>query len=103
MTTDKKVTESLFELFCNLMENKIFLITEFNLKDASILCNCSSLVLEQTINKKLGFSFTQIISLYRVGYARKLLSIGVSYAFVYKYSGFNSVKELEKAMECIVN
>jgi len=103
MITNQKEIDRIFDLFCSLMEKNIFLIQGIDLQKIAELCICSSLILEEALIVQLGFSFKQTVALYRIQYARELLSIGIRYGIVYKYSGFSSKKELEKAMESIVN
>jgi|GEM_PF-2018636 len=103
MIINQKEKDRILDLFCSLMEMKIFLIHDINLRKIAELCICSPLILEEALIVQLGFSFEQTIALYRIQYARELLSIGIRDGFVYKYSGFSSKKELEKAMESIVN
>lgn len=102
MENDREI-ENILEMFCGLMEKNIFLYKSMCPKTISLLCNCSQIILDRVLLEQLGFSTKQTIALYRVQYARELLSIGVNYNIVYKYSGFNSRKELEKALGCIVN
>jgi len=103
MAINQKQIERVMGLFCSLMEKNIFLLYDINLQKIAELCKCSSLILEEALLVQLGFSLKQTIALYRIQYARELLSIGIGYGFVYKYSGFNSQKELEEALESIVN
>lgn len=103
MVTNEIQADCVLELFCSLMEKKIFLTRGITPKNLAELCNCKLSFLNRCLYKQLGFSVEQIISLYKVGYARELLSIGVGYEFACKYSGFNSIKELEKALECVDN
>lgn len=101
--TNQKLIENKLELFCDLMEKRIFLIKDMCPQKIAELCNCTLSLLNEAIAEQLGFSIRQIMALYKIQYARELLSIGIRYEIVYKHSGFNSQKELEKAMECIVN
>lgn len=103
MIKNEKQIERILELFYSLMEKKIFLSKWATPKTVCELCNCKLSILNRALKEQLGFSIGQIIALHRVQYARELLLIGVKYGLVYKYSGFNSHKELEKALESIAN
>ncbi len=103
MEINEILLERALGLFCCLIEKRIFHIKNIKLENVAVLCNCTPLILEQAIYEKLGYSFDQMITHLRVGYARELLLIGIEYRFVYKYSGFNSSKELEMALGCIAN
>ncbi|MDD2583753.1 MAG: hypothetical protein PHE99_02255 [Bacteroidales bacterium] len=103
MVTNEIQTDKVIEMFCSLMEKKIFLTRGITPKILAEFCSCKPVYLKKVLFEQFGFSIGQIITLYKVGYARELLSIGVGYEFACKYSGFNSIKELEKALECVDN
>ena len=50
----------------------------------------------------LGMDLEKIISMYRIQYARELLIMGVSYKELWKFSGFGSQSNMERAFEDIV-
>lgn len=95
--------EQIMELFYSLMENKIFLVRNIDSNKMAQICNCEPSFLNDALKEQVGFSLADILSLYRIAHARELLTIGIKYRFVYKYSGFKTKKEFEKAMECIAN
>ncbi|NCB18948.1 MAG: hypothetical protein EOM61_04940 [Bacteroidia bacterium] len=91
------------EMFGHLMEMSLFLSPSVNRRRIAKLCGCSPGLLDQSLKEEFGFTSMEIVALYRLQFARNLMALGAGYKDLYRYSGFSSRTEMERALKYIVN
>lgn len=93
----------LFELIYLLLDEKrLFLNPGFSGKDISGHFFPGASVGESIVIEEFGCSLNDLISHYRLQYARNLLAEGFGFEDVWRYSGFKSKRLMTKALSRVV-
>ena len=91
------------DMFCQLMEMSLYLSPSVNRVCIAKLCCCSPGILDQCLKEEFGYTSMEIVALCRLQFAQSLMVMGAGYNDLYRYSGFSSRKEMERALKYIVN
>jgi len=95
----KNCLEGLIELF---EEKRVYLIKDITPRCVARMLGKRRCRLDHILDASTGLSLDQMIVMYRVQHARRLLLIGMDYECLWELSGFTSTEELESALERIV-
>lgn len=93
----------LVELVDSLLESGIYISSKIDGRKFAALCGLSLKQLNSSLINLVGYTIDQLLSLYRLQYASFLMKRGLPYKRLYRYCGFRSEGELERAQKLIVN
>lgn len=96
-------SEKYLEQLVFLMEDKrLYLISDLSSHEVARLLKIRSSCLNNLLYENLGVEIGQIISMYRIQHAREMLTMGVRYRELWRFSGFSSQSNMDRAFEDIV-
>lgn len=84
-------------------KEKIYLINDLTLNDIAIIVQLSSAELESVFESLMGYTFQEMLSIWRVTHARDLyVNYNVPSKYLWRLSGFKSYKDFERNWDSVV-
>ncbi len=74
----------------------LYLTRKVSYDDLALLTGEDVNELEKDFEKEFGYSLDEMVGIWRLSHARELLLKGVPYSLIWKFSGFRSLKEMER-------
>ncbi|MFA5714108.1 MAG: hypothetical protein WC960_08065 [Bacteroidales bacterium] len=91
------------EVVDRLLQSGIYLSRATKGRVVAQLCGLRLNLLNSLLLEEVGYTIEQLISLYRVQHASIFMREGIPYRKLFRYCGFGSLRELERAQQLIVN
>jgi len=96
------MTQEIVEKVMRLFENgKVYLVKDFSISDLSRMTGLPLNEMKSDFEKEFGYSFDEMLDIWRVCHARELLKEGVPYRMLWRFSGFTSRRRMERALQDI--
>jgi len=96
----KESIEKIMELF---EKDRIYVIRNLKLRNLAEITGEDAHRMERDFETEFGYSFREMLSIWRICHARDLLMSGkVPYRLVWKFSGYKSIKEFERECDSLV-
>lgn len=83
-------------------KDKIYLSRKLRGDDIAVILGEDSKEVGRTFEKEFGYPFHDMVSIWRLCHARDLLLRKVPYSLVWKLSGFESRKEMERELDRLI-
>lgn len=94
----KEIIEKVMRLF---EKGKVYLVKDLSIKDLSLMTGMPLEELKSDFEKEFGYSFDEMVDIWRVCHARELLKEKVPYRMLWRFSGFPSRRRMERVLEGI--
>ena len=101
---DSAVSDDLMQRICELMESrKLYLNSELKLTDVAAMLGTNRNTISTCINTQRGCSFSQLLSVYRIDYAKELMrrQPDIKIAEVWTQSGFTNETSLFRTFKAL--